>query len=243
MKTALVTGGSRGIGAALCYQFALKGYHVLINGRHQSESSDRLISHILQQGGSAELLEFDVADPTSIEQAKNRLNNRPIDVLINNAGILKDNLLPAIEFEDWQQILGTNFWGCLNVYQTFKANLKLAAQPVVINMGSISGVRPRAGQGAYAVSKSMVIEWTRKMAEQDTDIAFYSISPGPVATDMIKTAPWYNNPRAFDRIPMKRFAETEEIADLALMLSQSLAAPRSGSNLIIDGGFSQTTQG
>lgn len=241
-KTALVTGGARGIGAAICRELVNAGYRVYVNCRRVSEETELLISQ-LNKTGEAETLLFNVTDKESLERAAGDLQGKKIDLLVNNAGILKDNLIYSIEEEDWRNILKTNFFGASAVYEAFKNNLDAADSPVVVNMGSISGVKPRPGQGAYAVSKAMIIEWTKQMALENGDkTAFYCISPGPVATDMIKQAPWYNQPKAFDRIPLKRFAEPEEIGELVAALAETPRFMKNGSNIVLDGGFTCTAK-
>lgn len=241
-KTALVTGGTRGIGAAICRELVNNGYRVYINYRTATGEGDEFISS-LNESGEALGIQFSVTDPDSLIRAAGELQGEPIDLLVNNAGILKDNLIYSIEDDDWQNILKTNFFGAAAVYEIFKENLKLAESPVVVNMGSISGVKPRPGQGAYAVSKAMIIEWTKQMAaKKGSKAAFYCISPGPVATDMIKQAPWYNQPKAFDRIPLKRFAEPEEIGGLVAALAETPRFMKNGSNIVLDGGFTCTAK-
>lgn len=240
MRNAFVTGGSRGIGLSIATHLLESGYHVFLNIRQTNQDILDLTVRFPHQ---LELVIFDLQNVAQMEQAISSMQSTPIDLLINNAGILKDNLLPSVEDADWDNILEVNFWSLVRLYQKIEQNLLLSQNPVVISMGSISGVRPRAGQGPYAVSKAMVIEWSRSMAEHQKKIRFFAISPGPVATDMIKKAPWYTQPEAFSRIPMKRFAEPEEIAHCARMLHQSYDLIHSGTNIVIDGGFIQTTKG
>jgi 3-oxoacyl-[acyl-carrier protein] reductase len=239
MRNALVTGAARGIGLAITKLFLRNGYAVYANYRKMTEELEELVSNFPD---TLNLLQFDLAKEESTIQAIAKLDGVVIDVLINNAGVLKDNLLAAVEEEDWNWILDVNFWSLCGLYEKVCKNISLSSRPVVINMGSISGVKPRAGQGAYAVSKAMVIEWTKQMANNGEGIAFYSVSPGPVATDMIKKAPWYTRPDAFSRIPMKRFAEPEEIANCFLFLDDEKCYVKNGSNIVIDGGFTQTVK-
>nr|WP_086937884.1 SDR family oxidoreductase [Thaumasiovibrio occultus] len=238
MKTVLVTGASKGIGAAIAAQFARNHYHVLVNARKPSAELDDLLTLLTQEGCGVSPLLFDVTDPSSVSAALSGL--KQLDVIVNNAGILRDNLLPQIPREDWQAVMNTNIYGPQSLVAKCESLLAQSAQPCVVNMASISGVRPRAGQGAYAVAKAMLIEWTRQLAQ--SQLKAYAVSPGPVATDMIKSAPWYKEKGAFDRIPMRRFAEPEEVAALVFQLADSQLL-RSGENVVIDGGFTQTTRG
>lgn len=240
-SVALVTGSSRGIGATIAKMLGKEKYFVYLNVRQINDQVSDTLRIIRENGGDGEILTFDLSDPQSIAESFQKFKHTQLDLLINNAGTLKDNLIPAVEPEDWDLVLDTNFFGAVTLFELYKE--KLADSATIINMGSISGVKPRAGQGAYAVSKAMIIEWTRQLALQyDKGWRFYAISPGPVATDMIKQAPWYTKPGAFDRIPLRRFAEPEEIAELVLTLSDKNSPFQSGENFIIDGGFTLTAK-
>lgn len=241
MKTVLITGGGKGIGAAMARQFAKADYKVLINVRKPSDEAITLVKDIEQTSchgkGLAEIAEFDVCDIKACKAwfAK----QRTLDVLVNNAGILKDNLLTQTQLEDWQAVINTNYQAPVNLFELAEPLLSVAQNPCVINIASIAGVKPRQGQGAYAVSKAMIIKWTEQLAHDHPHINSYAISPGPVATEMIKSAPWYTQPKAFDRIPMRRFAEPQEMANAAVFLAQAQLL-KSGFNLVMDGGFTHT---
>ncbi|MCE0556908.1 SDR family oxidoreductase [Motilimonas sp. E26] len=239
MKTVLITGASRGIGSAMASYFAKQGYRVLINVRQQNQHSDALLQTIKQQGGKAELAIFDITDKLAREQYMQQCPS--LDVLINNAGCLADNLLVQTPLTDWQRCMATNYEASCALFELAKPHLLKSKQGCVINMASISGVRPRAGQSAYSVTKSMLIAWTHWLAQQYPQINSFAISPGPVATDMIVNAPWYQEKNAFNRIPLRRFCQPEEIAHAAYCLATHPMI-HSGENLIIDGGYTQTTQ-
>ncbi|MFO6423456.1 SDR family NAD(P)-dependent oxidoreductase [Motilimonas sp. KMU-193] len=239
MRQVLITGAGQGIGKATAMAFAQQGYHVLINVRRRSEASDTLLGEIQQLGASAELAVFDINMSSQRSEFLSRCTR--LDVLINNAGVLKDNLLVNTPLSDWQQIISTNFQSACAMFDLCRDHLLQAERGCVINLASIAGVRPRAGQNAYSVSKRMLIAWTEQLAKAYPTLGCYSISPGPVATEMIKASPWYQHPNAQKRIPMRRFCQPEEIAQAALSLAaQPLLC--SGSNLVLDGGFSQTLQ-
>lgn len=237
---ALITGAGKGIGAAIAMQFAEQGYFVHLNVRRIDAESEHLVAKIKQQGGQAKLALFDVTDAPACQAYLDDL--KQLDVLVNNAGMLKDNLLPQVSAQDWQAVLDVNYRSPQRLLQQCLPLLKQASNPCVINLASISGVKPRPGQAAYAVSKAMLIRWTKTLASDHPKIKSYAISPGPVATEMITQAPWYQLPNAFDRIPLKRFAQPIEIANAASFLAQHQLIP-SGHNLIVDGGFTQTIKG
>ncbi len=243
MRTVLITGAGQGIGAAIAEKFALNDYAVYLNVRTLTPQVEFHIASLQAKGAVILPIIFDINNEVQTIKALSAIEK--IDVLVNNAGILRDNLIPQTSFDDWQTVLQTNFYSAQDLFTRCIPKLKQSDNACIINMASISGVRPRAGQGAYAVAKSMLIEWTQHLAttppEELKALTAYAISPGPVATEMIKKAPWYKQQSAFDRIPLKRFAEPCEIADLVLSLSRNKMLTN-GQNVILDGGFTQTTK-
>jgi 3-oxoacyl-[acyl-carrier protein] reductase len=241
-KIALVTGGNRGIGAAICKKLAQEGFFVYINSRDGNQAQ-KLFADITAFGGEGEIIEFDVTSPEQVGAAFNKFKFDRLDLLVNNAGVLRDNLIYEISIEDWDLVVNTNYFGSLNVYNAFVGKLNQSGNAVVINICSISGIRPRKGQLAYAVSKSMLIDWIKHMgAIKNDNIKYYAVSPGPVATDLIKQSPWYQEPGSAQRIPLGRYVETDEIADFISFLIKYRNTFESGSNIVIDGGFIQTTR-
>ncbi|MCC5468456.1 SDR family NAD(P)-dependent oxidoreductase [Pelosinus baikalensis] len=240
-KIALITGGNRGIGASISKKLASDGYYVCINCRNK-HSGISLLEDILSCGGEGEIVEFDVAVGEQLNEALRTFKFKQLDVLVNNAGILKDNLIYQIGVDDWKQVLKTNYFGALAVHNAFWEKLKAAKSATVINLCSISGIRPRKGQLAYAVSKAMLIEWTKQMSsgEHRDRIQYYSISPGPVTTELIKQSSWYKDSKSFQRIPLGRYAEPDEIATFIAFLASHNHVLKNGSNIIMDGGFTQT---
>lgn len=238
-KTALVTGGSRGIGAAVCRSLAAAGYHVYVNYRSHPEEAAAVVGSIHAGGGSAEEIQFDVASADSLERALQAVSIARFDVLVNNAGILKDNLVAATSEQDWKSVIQTNFVGMVHTLKAALPFLQRASQPTVVNMASISGFRGGKGQSSYATSKAMVIEWTRQLARQyrESAIRFLAVSPGPVATEMVKRAPFYQDPHVRKMVPVNRFAEPEEIGRLVRFLVEQQGVVRSGYNWVADGGF------
>lgn len=241
-KTALITGGSKGIGAAVALILGANGYYVYLNCRKISDQTRQVLENILLAGGYGEIIEFDVTDEAGIRLAIDNAKLKTIDLLFNNAGILYDSLLCDLESSQWESIINTNFWGGVHVYNCIYNQLFRSPKPVVINMGSISGVRPRKGQGAYSVSKAMIIEWTNQIIIHDSvkKINAFCISPGPVETEMIISTPWYADPNSKKRIPLSRYAKPQEIAEFVLFLAENPTMFRNGFNFILDGGLTQT---
>ncbi|GLQ75536.1 SDR family NAD(P)-dependent oxidoreductase [Vibrio penaeicida] len=243
MKTVLITGAGQGIGMAIAQQFSQCDYAVYLNVRTLTPEIESRIASLQADGAVVLPIIFDINNEVQTLKALGSIDK--LDVLVNNAGILRDNLIPQTSMEDWQSVLQTNFYSAQDMFTRCIPLLKKSDAPCVINMASISGVRPRAGQGAYAVAKAMLIEWTKQLASTPpTDLqslTTYAISPGPVATEMIKKAPWYKQPGAFDRIPLKRFAQPNEVAELAVSLARYQRLSN-GQNIVLDGGFTQTTK-
>ncbi|URZ06415.1 SDR family NAD(P)-dependent oxidoreductase [Clostridium felsineum] len=240
-KIALITGGSGGIGAKICSKLAENKYYVYINCRNEDKAK-KLLDEIIALGGEGEVLVFDLNSKESLIEGINKIKFSKIDILVNNAGVLRDNIIYNMKMEDYDLVFKTNFIACLDMYDAVLSRLEKSEAPVVINMCSISGVRPRTGQLAYGVSKAMLIEWTKSMAKCNENIRYYAVSPGPVETELIKTSKWYNDKKSIKRIPLGRYAKPEEIADFISYIIDNPKIFKSGSNIILDGGFLQTTK-
>ena len=244
-RIALVTGGGSGIGAAICRKLASDGYFVYLNCRRVNNQVSELADEIRSAGGRCRIIEFDVTNRSEILQAlQNGFTHSRLDALINNAGVLKDNLIYQIEAEDWNKIIQTNFFGAFSVFRLLEDKLLNADRARVVSIASISGMRPRKGQLPYAVSKAMLIEWTRKMSAHtgSESARFFAVSPGPVTTRLIMNTPWYKDRKSAQRIPLGRYAEATEIASLVSYLLTDTCCIKNGSNIVIDGGFMQTAK-
>lgn len=236
-KRALVTGATGGIGYEICDKLTQNGFYVYVNGRNE-EAVGQLADKFLNEHKLAEKFVCDINDASEL---KRKLEAIPkLEVLINNAGVLRDNLIYNMSLEDWDLVVNTNYYSVLQLYEMLDGILSDNA--IIINLCSISGITPRAGQCAYAVSKAMLIDWTKNMAKLRNNRKFYAISPGPVNTELIKKTKWYKQPNAVNRIPLKRYCEPGEITDFILMIMENSNAFISGSNFIIDGGFIQTVR-
>ena len=241
-KVALVTGGARGIGAAICEKLASIGYYVYVNHRSDKPENYRLLKNIRSSGGKADLIYFDITRTEDIQAALECFNEKKLDLLVFNAGMLKDELIYKIDLDTWHKVLDTNYFGSVQLFELFKEKLHKADSPIVVSISSISGIKPRVGQAAYAVSKSMMIEWTRRMAaSQENKINFYCISPGPVNTELLKKTKWANRDGALKRIPLGRFIEPEEIAVIVCLLNKNNFV-KNGFNIIYDAGFINTVK-
>lgn len=237
-KTALITGASRGIGSAIALELANKGYYILINYRNSPQAANALKSQIQNLGGEAELIEFDAGSRQKIRDAIKDIGVSCLDILVNNAGITRDNLVLSTPIDDWKEVIRSNFFSAFFTYNECDSLLRKSSSPIVINIASISGFIGGKGQSSYAASKAMLIEWTKRMMDTHDrhGIRFHVISPGPVATDMIKSAAFYKDKASYKIFPMHRFGEPYEIGRLVAFLADCESLD--GSYWVIDGGFS-----
>ena len=227
MKYALVTGASRGIGKAIALRLASAGWPVVINFLSNSEAAQAVADEIAANGGTAELLPFDTSDPKAIETALTEWEQKhPEDwfgVLVNNAGIRRDNVMFMMPDEDWHKVLDTT----LNGY--FYGGR-------IINMASLSGVKGLPGQTNYSAAKAAVIGATKALAQEvaPRNITVNAIAPGFIETDMTKGLPVDDLKKM---IPTGRFGTPEEVAALAAFLASDEAAYITGEVININGGL------
>ncbi len=240
MKYALVTGGSRGIGRAICVRLAAEGYSVIINYVSNEDEARRTLDMVREAGGDGELLRFDVSDAgqtaAAIDQWKEQHKGENISVLVNNAGIRRDNLLPLMEETDWYRVIGTSLNGFYNV-------TKQVIQPMirkkfgrVINMASVSGIIGLPGQTNYSASKGGIIAATKALAKEVAPkrITVNAIAPGFIKTDMVEGL---DEEALVKTIPAGRFGNPEEVADLVAFLASEKASYITGECISITGGL------
>ncbi len=231
-KYALVTGANGGIGVEVCKMLLEQDYFLYVNVRSES-SAIELISKLKQIGGECKALIFDIRDKKEI--IKEIACIKKIDILINNAGILKDNLIYNTTLQDWFDVVDTNFYAVDSFYENIKKFL--VKNSTIISLCSISGIHPRSGQVSYGTSKSMLIQWSKSMAKLEPEKNFYAISPGPVDTTLIKNTPWYKDEQYLSQIPLARYAKPEEIANFIRYIISDISLFKSGENIVLDGGL------
>jgi 3-oxoacyl-[acyl-carrier protein] reductase len=240
MKYALVTGGSRGIGRAVSIRLAEMGYHVIINYKSNREEAQKTLDVITGKGGAGELLPFDIADVNEItntltlwmEQNKEAY----IEVLVNNAGIRKDNLLFWMTDDEWSDVLNTSLNGTFYVTRLLIRYMLNKKYGRVINIVSISGVNGMAGQTNYSAAKAGVIGLTKALALESAKkkVTVNAIAPGFIETDMTKDL---NQDELKKLIPAARFGKAEEVADLVGFLASDKASYITGQIISISGGL------
>jgi len=240
-KYALVTGASRGIGKAIALRLASEGWSVVINFLSNKEAAQSVADEITANGGTAELLPFDTSDPQAIEKALTEWEqSHPEDwfgVLVNNAGIRRDNVMFMMPDEDWHKVLDTTLNGYFYVTRhLLKHMMPRKRGGRIINMASLSGVKGLPGQTNYSAAKAAIIGATKALAQEvaPRNITVNAIAPGFIETDMTKGLPVDDLKKM---IPTGRFGKPEEVAALAAFLASDEAAYITGEVININGGL------
>lgn len=241
-KVAVITGSVRGIGRAIAMCFAKQGASVVINysSEKRKEEADQVVTEIKALGGKAIALCANVANS---EEAKGLIEGTiaafgKIDILVNNAGITKDMLLLRMTEKEFQEVLDVNLKGVFNCSKHgAKAMMKTGGS--IINMTSVVGINGNAGQSNYAASKAGVIGFTKSVAKEfaGKKIRVNAIAPGFITTDMTEVLPDRVKESVMTSIPMKRFGESEEIANVAVFLASDLSSYITGEVIKVDGGM------
>lgn len=232
-KTILITGSSRGIGAAIARLAKKYGAQVILHGRSESEELIKLSKEL-----ESSYVIFDVANEKAADEEIARLQN--IDILVNNAGINPSKVFLDLTSKDWQEILNTNLFGVVNVSRAVLRGMLERKSGRIINISSIKGFPYVSGKPAYAASKAAVIRITSSMAEEFAPygILINSIAPGFVDTELTKSTLSPKIKAQIDNIPLKRLAQPEEIAEAVLFLASDRAGYITGQTLAVDGGLS-----
>jgi 3-oxoacyl-[acyl-carrier protein] reductase len=238
MSRALVTGASRGIGAAIAKSLARAGHTVIINYRTQREQAEAVLAEIESAGGRAVLAPFDVRDRAQVTECIEALlsDPDPIDVLVNNAGVAKDNPFPSISWEDWEQVTRTSLDGFYNVTKPLVMPMVRRKYGRIITLSSVSGVIGNRGQTNYAAAKAGLIGATKSLSKElaKRRITVNAVAPGLIDTEMTKGAPVEE---ILKLIPMARLGHAEEVADLVTFLASERAAYITGQVIGINGGL------
>jgi len=240
MRYALVTGGSRGIGRAVCLQLAGMGYPVLINYASNREAAEETRRLVEAKGVVAELLPFNVADVNEVDSALNGWSEKHPDdyitVLVNNAGIRQDSLMVFMQNEQWSNVLDISLNGFFYVTRRLLKDMITRRYGRIVNVVSLSGLRGLPGQTNYSAAKAAVIGATKALAQEVAvrKITVNAVAPGFIATDMTKDL---DEKHFKTMIPAGRFGQPEEVAALVGFLASEQAAYITGQVISINGGL------
>jgi 3-oxoacyl-[acyl-carrier protein] reductase len=239
MKTrALITGASRGIGAAIAELLAREGHPVILNYRKDHAAAEALRARIEAEGGTVELACFDVADPTATQAAMSTLlaNEAPIGVVVNNAGITRDGPFPGLTPDAWTDVTRTTLDGFFHVTQPLIMPMVRRRWGRIVNIASISGVIGHRGQTNYSAAKAGLIGATRSLAQElaKRNITVNAIAPGLIETDMLANLDVAMLKKI---VPMQRLGKPNEVAELVRFLVSDAAAYITGQVISISGGL------
>lgn len=238
MKHALVTGGSGGIGAAICRHLAAAGCHVLIHANRGLQAAQTLAEAICAEGGSAQALAFDVTDSNAVAAALMPLvEDQPIQILINNAGIHDDAVFPGMQAEQWHRVIDVSVNGFFNVTQPLMMPMIRSRWGRIINVSSIASLTGNAGQVNYSAAKGALNSATKSLAREvaSRGITVNAVAPGIIETPMSASA--FDAQDIARMVPMKRAGSPAEVADLIGFLASPQAAYITGQIISINGGM------
>ena len=240
MKYALVTGGSRGIGRAVCIKLAQAGNPVIINYVNNDDAARQTLAEVEALGVKGELLKFDAASAEAIEQAIDKWESEHPDdyigILVNNAGIRKDNLMIFMQNEEWNDVLNTTLNGFFYITRRLLKGMMTKRNGRIINMASLSGLKGMPGQVNYSASKAALIGATKALAQEvaPRKITVNAVAPGFIESDMTKDL---NEAELKKLVPMNRFGKSEEVAALVAFLAGDESAYITGEVISINGGL------
>lgn len=241
MKCALVTGGSRGIGSAICQKLAEESnYHILINYQSNQEAAEKTLQEVISKGATGEIIQFNVSNAeevtTTLSAWQEKNPEAIVEVIINNAGITKDGLFMWMTHDDWSNVVNTSLNGFFNVTNFFIQKMLRNKYGRIVNMASVSGVKGTAGQTNYSAAKGAIVAATKALAQEvaKRNITVNAVAPGFIRTDMTGSL---DEKELIKLVPANRFGEAEEVADLVSFLVSRKAGYITGEVININGGI------
>ena len=236
MKHALVTGGSGGIGTAICTRLAADGHHVIVHANRSRDKADAVAAAIVAAGGSAEAVAFDVTDRAATAAAlETLLNAGAIQILVNNAGIHADAVFPGMSDEQWDSVIDVSLNGFYNVTRPLVMAMMRTRWGRIVNISSVAGIAGNRGQVNYAAAKGALHAAGKSLALElaSRGVTVNAVAPGIIATDMSEGA--FDADAIKRLVPMQRAGRPEEVADLVAFLASDQAAYISGQVISING--------
>lgn len=241
MKYSLVTGGSRGLGRAVCIKLAQMGIPVIINYQSNEKAAEEVRDLIIAQGGQASLMKFNVADKDEVSAALESWEKEHPDdyiaYLVNNAGIRRDNVMFMMPDEDWHSVIDVTLNGFFYVTRHLLPKMMMRRHGGrIVNMASLSGLKGMAGQTNYSAAKAALIGATKALAQEAAarNVTVNAVAPGFIETDMTKDLP---QDELKQLVPMRRFGKPEEVASLVGFLCSDEASYITGEVISINGGL------
>ncbi len=244
-RIVLVTGASRGIGAATAKAFALEGATVIANCLHNVNSTEQLAEEVLTERGkgtgSLLPLAADIRESSQVASMVREVLSKHgrIDILVNNAGVTQDTLLPIMEDSEWEDVMACNLSGTFKVTRAVSKAMMMARRGRIINLSSVAATKGGRGQSNYAASKAAIEGFTRALAVElaPRNIAVNAVAPGVIITDMTAFIREQGKEEALSTILMNRFGLPHEVADTILFLASEEASYITGAVIPVDGGF------
>jgi 3-oxoacyl-[acyl-carrier protein] reductase len=240
-KTCVVTGGSRGIGRAIAEDLGAEGANVVVNYRSSEAEAYDVAEGIDEGPGSAVPVQADVSDLDEVQAMYDVVEDvyGGADVLVNNAGMTRDGKFESMTREDWEQVIDVNLGGVFNCTKTFFDDICAADEGRLVNISSVVGQQGNYGQANYATTKSGLFGFTRTIALEmaDSGSTANCVAPGFVKTDMLETVPDRVKEKILQRIPLDRFATTEDVAGIVRFVASEDSSYMTGQILAVNGGM------
>ncbi len=240
MRTVLVTGGSRGIGKAISITLG-KNYHIVVGYVNSEEKAAEVVSEIIENGGSANNIEIDISSKKSVDRAFTTIEETygSVDILINNAGITKDNILPRMKEDEWTDVIQTNLTGSFYTAQRATKQMIKNKWGRIVFISSVVGISGNQGQANYAASKAGLIGLAKSISKElgSRNITSNVVAPGYIETDMTSFLDDENKENIIEQLSIKRIGKPEDISNVVAFLCDDESEYITGQVIPVDGGL------